>query len=1400
MRNLRTKAMRMMLAFIIVVGSIPGGMLGYGKAFAATEFLGDGTAGSPFLISTGSQLNKIRGNYIEGGFYFKLTTNIDLTGFAGGTGWVPIGTWDHPFKGHLDGDGYKISGLKITGGSIDNSGLFGYVGMNGYITNVKLENVKISAGNWAGGLVAVNDGGTIENSSASGSVAGTRGVGVLIGSNIGTVRNSYAAGSVSGTESVGGLAGINGKEILDSFASVQVNGSLNVGGLVGWQSQNRAVISNSYASGSVSGSEKVGGLVGWNYQGAIASGNHASGTVSGIGTMKYVGGLAGFNEYGTISDSYASGNVSGKIEVGGLVGYDYGGIISNSYSSGNISGSSNSTNAGGLVGRTDYGTISKSYSSSRVTGSTDFDYAGGLIGDLLAGKVSNSYATGDVSGKSAGGLAGSSDNGEIHSSYAKGNVSGTEVVGGLVGRNVLGPINDSYAWGNVNGTQSIGGLVGWNVNGAVRNSYAIGKVSGTKDIGGLIGFAYSDTSVNSYYDEVTTGLSTSKGGFGKTTSEMQQQNTYEADQANRWDFTNTWAIAPDRNGGYPYLREIQVYLDYDGNGHDGGTVPPSVSYMPGSKVSIEAGTNLSKAGYAIHGWNSKADGSGNPYRTGDSFTITSTTALFANWISPTSIATLTSGIGTVSAGGTPSETITDIPRSTTIAALKAAITTAPGATFEIYEADGTTVAASLTTGNQIIVTAANGTARTTYTVTVTKASSDATLISTVGTVSAGGTAVETIKDIPIGTLLSSLIKAITPAHGAMFDVYESDEATLATELNRNKKVVVVAEDGTTKVVYTLKFSANTSATMTSTIGTVSKGGTVNETFIVPYETSLSALKAAIIPADGATFEVYDADGITVATAVAVGNKVIVTAEDGINKVTYSIAIAPNTDTTITSSIGVVSTGGTGLDTIDHIPYGTTVAALKAAITPAIGATFQIYNSNETTLATTLATGRKVIVTAQDGMTRRVYRLSVELNSDATLTSTLGTVSTGGTANETILVPYGTTLTALNSAIRQAAGATYVIYNADGTTVATALATGTKVIVTANDTITKVTYTVTIAANIAKAITSFKFAEQTANATINTSARTVKITVANGTNPNGLVATFTLSPGATATVGAVVQQSGSTANDFSNVVTYVVKAEDNSTQTWTVTVTVAASSAKEITSFSFAEQTTAATISASARTVAVEVRHGTSLNGLVATFMLSGGASAKVGSVTQLSGTTANNFTGTVTYTVTAADNSTQTWKVTVTVAAASATATLTSTIGTVSVGGTANETIANVPFGTTLVQLKAAITPAAGATYEVYMGDGITVATDLFSGYVVIVTAQDGTTKVIYTITVQAAPPSGAATLTSTIGIVSVGGTANETITNIPYGTTLGQLKAAITQAAGATYEVYTADGITVAT
>jgi hypothetical protein len=82
------------------------------------------------------------------------------------------------------------------------------------------------------------------------------------------------------------------------------------------------------------------------------------------------------------------------------------------------------------------------------------------------------------------------------------------------------------------------------------------------------------------------------------------------------------------------------------------------------------------------------------------------------------------------------------------------------------------------------------------------------------------------------------------------------------------------------------------------------------------------------------------------------------------------------------------------------------------------------------------------------------------------------------------------------------------------------------------------------------ILSFVLAAQTGAATINSSAHTVAITVANGTVVTALVPVIGVSVGA-----SIIPESGE-AKDFTAPVVYAVESASGIKQNWTVTVTVA----------------------------------------------------------------------------------------------------------------------------------------------------------------------------------------------------------------------------------------------------
>jgi glycopeptide antibiotics resistance protein len=345
----------------------------------------------------------------------------------------------------------------------------------------------------------------------------------------------------------------------------------------------------------------------------------------------------------------------------------------------------------------------------------------------------------------------------------------------------------------------------------------------------------------------------------------------------------------------------------------------------------------------------------------------------------------------------------------------------------------------------------------------------------------------------------------------------------------------------------------------------------------------------------------------------------------------------------------------------------------------------------------------------------------------------------GTINETektiaVAMPFGTDVTALV--------ATFTTNGASVKVGETVQVSGT----TANDFTNQVTYTVTaadattqdytvvvtVAKASAKAITAFSLGGVAG--TINETNKTIAVTLPFGSSVTNRRATFTTT-GDSVKVGSTVQVSGTTLNNFTNPVVYTVTAADSSTQDYTITVTVARSSAKTITSFSL--NGSVGTINETVKTIALTMPFGTSVTNLVATFTTTG-ASVKVGSTVQVSGTTAHNFTSPVTYTVTAADSSTQDYIVTVTVSPSPAKAIMAFSLnGSV---GTINETTKTIavtmPFGTDFTALVATFTTTGssvkvGSTLQI----SGTTANNFTSSVVYTVTAADSSTQ-DYTVTV----------------------------------------------------------------
>jgi hypothetical protein len=96
-------------------------------------------------------------------------------------------------------------------------------------------------------------------------------------------------------------------------------------------------------------------------------------------------------------------------------------------------------------------------------------------------------------------------------------------------------------------------------------------------------------------------------------------------------------------------------------------------------------------------------------------------------------------------------------------------------------------------------------------------------------------------------------------------------------------------------------------------------------------------------------------------------------------------------------------------------------------------------------------------------------------------------------------------------------------------------------------------TVTISSD-RKEISDFSF-EKSTSTVIDQDDRTITVVVPYGVDVTSLKAKFTVSPFTTVMVGGTAQTSDGTTNDFSDPVTYTVKANDGTTLNYTVTVNV-----------------------------------------------------------------------------------------------------------------------------------------------------------------------------------------------------------------------------------------------------
>ena len=499
---------------------------------------GSGTCADPYVIMTPSDLVDMHDDLA---LCYVLGQSIDMDGFD----WVPLGTYDDPFTGVLNGAGFSISNLSATTVEIDydfgiayTMAMFGVVAGEAEISSLGLnldyvydsaldgENIMV------GGLVAYVESPdvTIQDIWVSGSIDVTTTGGdefVSLGGVIGEAYLLYDLTDLSFTGtitsavanveylSVGGLIGL-GEDISirnSKVFDVTINTSQEpdsdsyVGGLVGeldlyssyFIDEDVAVFEKNvvdHLTINDTAVSEIGGLAGYAYNGndefVWIEENLVTNTILGDGSG-ISGGLVGdaenmgFRQNQVTDVTIGSDTETG--DLGGLVGYSYYCGIEDNYITGlSIIGGDYSNAIGGIAGYAEYSYFERNYVSGSLI--SKGEYVGGIAGHVYGLDLGYSTFEGTLEGlKNVGGLVGYSEGDTLHiySSWSKGSFK---------------TINDDLE-------SDIGGLVGLAINQdlVIQDSYSLADVEGKDIVGGLVGSSYNaDTSIyTSYFGGTVTG-------------------------------------------------------------------------------------------------------------------------------------------------------------------------------------------------------------------------------------------------------------------------------------------------------------------------------------------------------------------------------------------------------------------------------------------------------------------------------------------------------------------------------------------------------------------------------------------------------------------------------------------------------------------------------------------------------------------------------------------------------------------------------------------------------------------------------------------------------------------------------------------------------------------------------
>ncbi len=298
--------------------------------------LGSGTAEDPYQVRTAQHLDMVRNDLKA---HYIQMNDIDLSVFEN---FLPIGVGNPRgissgsiskdfvyveawFEGSFDGNGYKITGLKIYQNEMDCVGLFSGAGEKSRLVNINVENATVVIDKLDFDYAAFYEKyGTFLNVNA----------GVLVGRTYGELENCTVSGELVVKNAcramVGGVAG-RASKIVKCDSRVNINAEAH----------------KNYRFSNVFGEVYCGGIVGYTNARftSISKCRNYGEVVANAGRSVYVGGISG--HMGTVTDCINYGNILGRSDhdkecvktdfyIGGISGDAYGASLINCINLGNI--------------------------------------------------------------------------------------------------------------------------------------------------------------------------------------------------------------------------------------------------------------------------------------------------------------------------------------------------------------------------------------------------------------------------------------------------------------------------------------------------------------------------------------------------------------------------------------------------------------------------------------------------------------------------------------------------------------------------------------------------------------------------------------------------------------------------------------------------------------------------------------------------------------------------------------------------------------------------------------------------------------------------------------------------------------------------------------------------------